>query len=92
MSSVIEDHMDQEMTKISNKLCIDDLGSDIKGKKVLMRVDFDVPIQDGWVTDLKKISDTVPSIKYLKAQGASVIILISHLGTPDGNVDPKFSL
>lgn len=47
MSAVKEDHMDEEMAKLSNKLGIDDLGSDIKGKKVLMRVDFNVPIQDG---------------------------------------------
>jgi hypothetical protein len=44
MSAVKEDHMDEEMAKLSNKLGIDDLGGAIKGKKVLMRVDFNVPI------------------------------------------------
>jgi len=91
-AAVNEDHMDQEMAKLSNKLGIDDLGDKIKGKKVLMRVDFNVPIQEGRVTDPKRISATIPSIKYLKEQGAAAIILMSHCGRPDGNVIPKFSL
>lgn len=92
MAAVKEDHMDEEMAKLSNKLGIDDLGASIKGKKVLMRVDFNVPIQNGKVTDPKRISATIPSIKYLKEQGAGAIILMSHCGRPDGNVIPKFSL
>lgn len=91
MASVNEDHMDAEFN-LSNKLGIDDLGDKIKGKKVLMRVDFNVPIQDGRVTDPKRISATIPSIKYLKDNGAAAIILMSHCGRPDGNVIPKFSL
>lgn len=43
-AAVNDDHMDEEMAKLSNKLGIDDLGDKIKGKKVLMRVDFNVPI------------------------------------------------
>jgi len=66
MSAVKEDHMDEEMAKLSNKLGIDDLKDQIKGKKVLMRVDFNVPIQEGRVTDPKRISATIPSIKYLQ--------------------------
>lgn len=91
-AAVNDDHMDEEMAKLSNKLGIDDLGDKIKGKKVLMRVDFNVPIQEGKVTDPKRISATIPSIKYLKDQGAAAIILMSHCGRPDGNVIPKFSL
>ena len=91
-AAVNDDHMDEEMAKLSNKLGIDDLGEKIKGKKVLMRVDFNVPIQEGKVTDPKRISATIPSIKYLKDQGAAAIILMSHCGRPDGNVIPKFSL
>lgn len=63
--AVKEDHMDEEMAKLSNKLGIDDLGASISGQRVLMRVDFNVPIQDGKVTDPKRISATIPSIKYL---------------------------
>jgi len=57
-----------------------------------MRVDFNVPLKDGKVTDPKRISSTIPSIKYLKEQGAKSIILMSHCGRPDGQVNPKFSL
>ena len=57
---VKEDHMD---AKFSNKLGMDEV--DVKGKKVLMRVDFNVPMKDGKVTDPKRISSTIPSINYL---------------------------
>jgi phosphoglycerate kinase len=92
MAAVKEDHMDEEMAKLSNKLGIDDLKGKIKGKKVLVRVDFNVPITNGKVTDPKRISATIPTIQYLKEEGAAAIILMSHCGRPDGNVIPKFSL
>lgn len=79
---VKEDHMDKEMAKLSNKMGIDDC--DVKGKKVLMRVDFNVPMKDGEVTDPKRISSTIPSIQYLLNNGAKSVILMSHMGRPDG--------
>lgn len=67
---------------------IDDL--DVAGKRVLMRVDFNVPMKDGKVTSTTRIDRTVPSIKELLGKGAKVIIL-SHLGRPKGKKAPEFT-
>ena len=72
-----------------NKKTVRDV--DLKGKRVLMRVDFNVPMQDGKVTDDKRIKASLPTIKYVLDQDAS-LILMSHLGRPKGGPDPEFSL
>mgnify|MGYP001360976342 FL=1 len=72
-----------------NKKTVKDI--DLKGKRVLMRVDFNVPMQAGKVTDDKRIKASLPTIKYVLDQGAS-LILMSHLGRPKGGPDPEFSL
>ena len=72
-----------------NKKTVRDI--DIKGKRVLMRVDFNVPMQDGKVTDDKRIRASLPTIKYVRDQGAS-LILMSHLGRPKAGQDAEFSL
>jgi len=72
-----------------NKKTVKDI--DIKGKRVLMRVDFNVPMQDGKVTDDKRIRASLPTIEYVLDQGAS-LILMSHLGRPKGTPNPAFSL
>ncbi len=64
---------------------------DLKGKRVLMRVDFNVPMEGGKVTDDKRIRASLPTIQYVLDQGAS-LILMSHLGRPKGGPDPEFSL
>ncbi len=64
---------------------------DLKGKRVIMRVDFNVPMDKGVVTDDKRIKAALPTIKYVLEQGAS-LMLMSHLGRPKGGPDPEFSL
>ncbi len=71
------------------KLSIRDL--DVNGKEVLMRVDFNVPLEDGAITDDTRIQAAVPSIQHLLKGGAK-LVLASHLGRPKGGPEPKFSL
>jgi len=66
-------------------------GLDVKGKRVLVRVDFNVPMQDGEVTDTTRITRVLPTIKQLANSGAKVIVL-SHLGRPKGQRSPDTSL
>jgi phosphoglycerate kinase len=71
------------------KLSIRDL--DLAGKRVFIRVDFNVPLENGVVGDDTRIRASVPTIKYAVEHGATVI-LASHLGRPKGQVNPKYSL
>jgi len=72
-----------------NKKTVKDI--DLKNKRVIMRVDFNVPMAEGKVTDDKRIKAALPTIKYVLEQGAS-LLLMSHLGRPKGGPDAEFSL
>jgi phosphoglycerate kinase len=65
---------------------------DLKGKRVLVRVDFNVPLEGDTITDDTRIRGAVPTIKAILDQHPRSVILMSHLGRPKGGPDPKFSL
>lgn len=72
-----------------NKLTIKDL--DLRGKRVFIRVDFNVPLKDGVLTDDTRIRETLPTLKLAIEKGGR-LVLASHLGRPKGGPDPKYSL
>ena len=71
------------------KLSIKDL--DLKGQRVFIRVDFNVPLKNGVIGDDTRIQSSLPTIQYALEQGATVV-LASHLGRPKGKVNPEMSL
>ena len=72
-----------------DKLTIKDL--DLRGKRVFIRVDFNVPLKDGVVTDDTRIRETLPTLKLAMEKGGRLVVA-SHLGRPRGGPDPKYSL
>ncbi|KAI0982367.1 hypothetical protein GJ496_006417 [Pomphorhynchus laevis] len=75
---------------ISNKLSIDKV--DLKDKRVLIRVDFNVPLKGSIITNTQRIVAALPTIKYALDKDAKSVVLMSHLGRPDGRPSDKFSL
>src|SRR5262245_3784662 len=72
------------------KLSIKDL--DLAGKRVFIRVDFNVPLKNGVIGDDTRVRSTLPTIQYALEKGASAVILASHLGRPKGTPNPEYSL
>lgn len=77
------------MSSALNKMTVEDF--DVKGKRVLVRCDFNVKMENGVITSDKRIVASLPTIQYLIKNGAKVI-LCSHLGRPKGQVNPEFSM
>ena len=76
---------------LSSKLGLASL--DVSGKRVLIRVDFNVPFNaDGTISNTQRMVAAVPTIKYALENGARSVVLMSHLGRPDGQIIQKYSL
>lgn len=73
-----------------NKLAVDSL--DVKGKRVLIRVDFNVPLKEGKITNNQRIVAALPTIRHCLENGAKSVVLMSHLGRPDGRPQDKYSM
>ncbi|XP_045204773.1 probable phosphoglycerate kinase isoform X2 [Mercenaria mercenaria] len=73
-----------------NKLAVDQL--ELKDKRVLIRVDFNVPLKEGKITNTQRIKAAVPTIKYVLDKEAKSVVLMSHLGRPDGRKQDKYSM
>jgi phosphoglycerate kinase len=85
----MSDISNQEWKITMSKLTIQDL--ELRGKRVFIRVDFNVPLKDGVVTDDTRIRETLPTLKLAIEKGGR-LVLASHLGRPKGGPDPKYSL
>jgi len=78
------------MVNLQSKLGIQEV--DVKGKRVFIRVDFNVPFQDGKISNNQRIVAALPTIQYALDNGAKSVVLISHLGRPNGAPNPKYTL
>jgi phosphoglycerate kinase len=77
---------------LARKLRLEHIASTLRDKRVLMRVDFNVPLKEGKVSDATRIASTLPSLKMSLDNYPKSLVLLSHLGRPDGNPNPKYSL
>ncbi|KAK1443595.1 phosphoglycerate kinase [Babesia gibsoni] len=77
---------------LSSKLGLADVVKELPGSRILLRVDYNVPIKEGEIKDSTRIQATVETIEFLLANGVHSIVIMSHLGRPDGQRVPKYSL
>ena len=68
---------------LQNKLSVEDV--DFTDKRVFLRVDFNVPLDNGEITNLQRITEALPTIKYILDKKCRCLVLASHLGRPNGN-------
>lgn len=78
------------MDMLNKKLSIKDV--DLRGKKIVMRAEFNVPLRKNKVADPHRIIQTIPTIQYLMEKGANSIVLLTHMGRPDGRPNEKYSV
>lgn len=84
--------MSQNANSLLNKVGVEDIADKIPGKRVLVRVDFNVPLANGKVTDATRIKATIPTLNFILAKQPRALILMSHCGRPDGLRKTQFSL
>ena len=77
---------------LSKKIGLNHILSKLKDSRIAMRVDFNVPLKDGKIKDMTRIIETIPTLKKILIEKPKGIILLSHLGRPDGKINPAFSL
>ena len=77
---------------LTRKLQITQITEELRDQRVLMRADFNVPIKNNLISDNTRITSTLPTIQLILSSGAKSLVLMSHLGRPDGLKDPKSSL
>ena len=77
---------------LARKLRLEQIATSLRDKRVLMRVDFNVPLKEGKVSDATRIVSTLPTLKMSLDNHPKSLVLLSHLGRPDGSSNPKYSL
>lgn len=83
---------DNKMSQLFAKLTIEHIKDLIPNKRILIRVDFNVPMKDGRITNNQRIVGALRTIQYCLDNKAKSVVLMSHLGRPDGRPNPKYSL
>jgi len=77
---------------LSKKIGLDNVLPFIKGKRVIVRVDFNVPIKEGKIKDKTRIEETIPTLKAILENDPRSLVLMSHMGRPDGKAVESMSL
>jgi phosphoglycerate kinase len=92
INHVLPEQLNLKDIMLSRKLTLEHITKQIKDKRILMRVDFNVPLKDGVVSDATRINSTLKSINHCLEHGAKSVVLMSHLGRPKGSRSDKFSM
>lgn len=90
--TITTQEVSKDQSMLLKKLTIDKIGSKLTNKRVLIRVDFNVPIKNGKITDDTRIRESLKTIKYALEKNAKCIVLMSHLGRPNGEKNSKYTL
>jgi phosphoglycerate kinase len=77
---------------LARKININAILKEMQNSRILTRVDFNVPLLNGKVKDATRIKEAIPTLKTILATSPKSLVLMSHLGRPDGNANPAFSM